>query len=464
MKSLTEKLLVLIAIFSAPLSSLFWIPSAEVLAHGLIYPWPNNSLMMWEFANSYLYSWVSIIGLGSLNTEPSAFLNFTYSFLAIGIAGNSHVGQAFFLYLGFVVCMGGMYVLTQTLGFSKSASIAAGVFYIFSPMVMSGMPIEITNIRLLPFYAATPILFNFCVRSIDSPGKRDLALFGIFSIILGSAGYTGLQFFVLHLILICTYILLKLFSLKPFKVRVATLSQSFYLLVIMFLINLYWLSPLFLDLSGSYAARTEPGYSDIDILRGLSVNIIDGFRMLPYPEQANISPWVAYYYHPVATLVVFSLIMIGIFALLNHDTKKMAMYPGILLIISLFLTKGLKEPFSSLGEFVFLSSPYVTRLFRNPTYLEILVVFAFSLLIGLGIGELVRTSSRKPKKYLIMTVVAVTALFVIFGWQFLIGGPLISSQAELSSAQSVEVPIYFNDFADFLHEDPATYRVLSVPT
>lgn len=462
MKEFKKHIVFPIIILLLSIPSLFWLPPGKILGHGPIYPWPNASIL-WELATKHLFAWVSIGGFGNLNTDPSGFLFHAYSSLAALISGSSHAGQVLFLYFGFVGCIGGMFILARTLGFTSIASLIAGVFYLLSPVVMSGMPIEIVNLRVLPYYIATPVLLSIVVRIINySSARRELALFGIVSILLGSVGYSSLQYFILHLILICTYIVFAIAVAPDQQKRIKIVRRSFVIFIIMFLANFYWLSSILFNLSGAYASRVEPGFSDVNLLRILGIKLIDGFRMLPYPAQARISSWITFYYTPIVTLITFGLVIISGFAFLSPKTRRAAIFPGLLLIITLFLGKGIGEPFSAVGKVIFLSFPYVTRLFRNPIYFATLVVFALALLIGLAIGEIIRIASTKSWRYLIITVVAVATVVVTYGWQFLIGGP-ISSQSIDGRSQTIEVPLYYIELAQFLRDDYRTFRIASLP-
>ncbi|MCM8783430.1 MAG: hypothetical protein NC818_01425 [Candidatus Omnitrophica bacterium] len=464
MKKLNKNFLAILAIFVLPIPSLFWLPRGEVLAHGIIQPWFNVSAL-WENATRYLFAWVNIAGFGNSNTEPSCFLYRAYKALAVAIGGSSHGGQVLFLYFGFVGCMGSMFILARTLGFTPIASLISGAFYLLSPMVMSGMPLEITNLRVLPFYVATPFLFSLVVRAMrPHSSKRELAIFGIVSLFLGSAGYSTLQYFVLHLILIGSYVISSIaLAWSNRDARVKVVRKSLTLFIIMFLANFYWLGHLLFSLHEAYVLRAEPGFTDVGVIEGLSVKLIDGFRMLPYPAHASIFPWVAYYYAPLMTLITFGFVAISAFALLSCKTRCTAIFPGVLLVIILFLGKGIREPLSAVGKIIFLSHPYVTRLFRNPTYFETIAVFALTLLIGLAIGEIMRIASTKSWKHLTIAVITVTTLLVMYGWQFLIGGP-IRSQSKDSCSQSVKVPLCYTEFAQYLHDDDEDFRILSIPT
>lgn len=461
-KKIIKKFWFLIIIFIIPIPSIFWLPRNEVFAHGLILPWaPAN--IMFENATNYLFMWSDHIGFGNINTEPSGFMYYIIAFLAIAIGGSSHIGQVIFLYLGFVGCISSMFIFSRVLGFNKVSSLFAGIFYLLSPMVMSGMPIEITNLRLLPYYIATPILFSIIVYATRLPHNRNaLALFGVASILFGSAGYSGLQYLSLHLIFIVVYgvyvIVVKWSNRGSWLYAVRRLAL---IVIVMFLINLYWLIPIIFNLSEAYAMRAEPGLSDLAIIEGLSVKLIDFFRMLPYPAQANYSPWIAYYYTTALTIIAFCLMVIGISPLFTR-IRQYAILPGLLFIIAMFLAKGVQEPFGWVGERLFLTFPYITRLFRNPTYFGILGVIALALLFGLGTGQIIRIVSNKSWKYSIIVIILFVIILGTFGWQFLIGGP-VKSQLPNQPSQSIKVPEYYMELVKYLRNDSDEYRIVSMP-
>lgn len=459
-----NKIWFLIAILTIPVPSLFWLPADNLLAHGPIYPWPDPSALL-KIAEGYLFSWIDSSGFGSLNTEPAGFLYFLYAALITKVAGSSPLGQALFFYLGFVGCIGGMFLLARTLGFTPVASLVAGVFYLLSPVVFSGMPFEIVNIRLVPYHVATPIFLSIIVRAVNLPlYKKELAILGIVSIFLCSAGYSSLQYFVLNLILLSVYIIFAIIAARPgVRKQFKIIRRSFTVLTVMFLANFYWLSPMLFNLCGAYASRAEPGYADADLLRGLSVKLVDGFRMLPYPDQASISPWIAHYYTTIMTLVTFSFTALGGFAFLSRRTRHFAMFPGLLLIVALFLAKGTKEPLGFLGKSILFFHPYVTRLFRNPGYFELLVVLSLSLLVGLAVGELIRISSTQSLKASIIAVGTIITLTGIYGQQFIIGGAFRSQPVD-GPSQFNEVPNYYKELVHFLCSDSGIYRINSIPT
>jgi len=453
-----KELLIPIAILLVPFFSLFWLPDTEILGHGLTYPWPGLSGIS-DIVGYHLSTW-----LFGPNMDFTSFLFYSYVAIASFIGGSSHTGQILFFYFGYVGCIGGMYFLAKTLGFRPIAALISGVLYLLSPAVISGIPVEIVNLRLLPYFISTPILLTVVIKLFRSAeyGKY-LALLGIVSILLCSAGYGSLQYFVLQLILVAGFAVYYVVSNWTEKDKLQSfVNKAVCILIVIFISNYYWLSSFLFDLNAAFVARHEIGVDDASLLRTLSVKLIDSFRMLPYPNQANISPWIAYYYTPILSIVIFAFAGVGVFSLFTRETRSIALFPAIMLIVLLFLGKGVLNPFAGVGEVIFYSFPYVTRLFRNPNYFNNLTVLFLPLLTGLGLGEIVRMASAKSKKHLALATVCISCLIVIYSWQFVIGGP-IKSQPATNNAQSVKVPQYFADLAYRLKREKLVYRNLEVP-
>jgi hypothetical protein len=454
-----KNLIVFIITGIVPIPCIFWLPEGEVLAHGLIFPWPAGS-GLWEFISNYHLS----IWVFGPNYDFSSSIFYSYAAILASIGISVNTVQIFFLYFGYLGCIVGMFLLARMLGFTSMAALISGVLYLLSPAVFSGMPVEIVNLRILPYYIATPFLLVVTIKIFNSKEYAwYLALLGLVSFLLCVPSYSSLQYFVLHFILLSGFIIFHtITNLANRLILIENSKKAFWSFVVILASNFFWVFPFIAGLQDSYTARAEPGMNDTEILRALSVKLIDGFRMLPYPAQASISPWIAYYYTPIMTAIVFLFAGVGIFSFLRKETRCMALFPGTLLVLILFLGKGVLPPFSDFGNVIFLSMPYATRLFRNPGYFNSLAVFLFPLLIGLGMGEIIRIAKLRGTMHFIITSVSISLLLVVYGWQFIIGGP-INSQPSTSNAQAVKVPQYFADIASQLKEEKLIYRNLEVP-
>ncbi len=375
------------------------------------------------------------------------------------------LGQSGVFFFGYVAIFISMVYLVKTLKQSNTAAILAGVVYLLNPIVFTGLPIEIMNLKLIPFNIATPLIVAATIEVFNSENwKKKLALFAFISLLPGSLGYSSLQYFSIHLLLIVVYCLIKLVeTIGSKKTLLPLLKKIFLVLLLFFLVNTFWLFPLLSNINSSYVARTEPGVSDSGLLHYLSASMPDSLRMLQYPGQSSVSPWMKYYDHPVLVILSFAIIIIGLTSLLIKKVKYYALYPTVLLIVGLFLSKGTLPFFEGLGRIIFLSFPYITRLFRNPTYFGSIIAFSTSVLFGLSSGYLVdRLIKKKNKKLHLFLFIFIVATFVIYGWPYITGSP-IKESTKSPLVQSIKIPQTFIDAMNYLEKDNNDFRVISIP-
>jgi len=464
-KKIKNILPIILIAFSVPLPVLFWLPKDEVLAHGPVYPWPSVSGLL-RIVGHHLFSWNPL----GQNFDFTSSLFYFYSATATFLGGNAHTGQLLFLYFGFLACFVGMFVLAQKLGFSLTASMISGIFYIFTPAVMSGMPLEPVNLRVLPFYVSCPILLYIFIKLISEKDYfKNLFWLGTVTIFICSPAYSSLQYFVLHLLMIAIYAFVDFVITKRDKKRHFLYFGKVILGIILIIFsNFYWLFPMVGNLGIAYAGRKEMGFEedhDFQMVNTTSSKIIDSLRLLPYKTQVYSSPWLKFYYSPFIIFLTFAFVVFAIMTLIFKKTRKLAFFPLILFIVSLFLEKGIKAPFGVVGKIIFLSFPYVTRLFRNLTYFNLLVIFSFSLLIGLGLGELVRLLSIKlrqdfPLKHFLILITL--SLLMIYGWPYM-NGSSVSSQKETGLSQTIKVPKSFIELSQFINDQKIISSFLEIP-
>lgn len=459
---LRKNLPVILIVLLLPVPSLFWLPDGSVLAHGPVYPWPDSE-MLFELSRGYLYAWMESSGFGGPNTEPAGVLFYLYAAVLSWVTGDTHLAQSFFLYSGYSGCLAGVYFLARTLGLGAVPSISAAVFYLLNPVIFSGMPTEALNVRLLPYHIGTPVLLALAVRVINGEGvRKNTALFAAAALFLGSPGYSSLQYFVLMLMLIAVYSAYRLIRGAGVG-RSGTAYRTALVFLVFLVMNAYWLGLFIYDLKGAYASRSEPGYADADLFRGFGLDLLQGFMMLPNSELASSFPWVSEYYGTSVLLVLFFFISIAGYAFISCEGRGKAVFPGILFTVSLFLAKGAKNPFDSLGEAIFLSHPYMARLFRNPFYFELVVILAFALLLGIGIGEILKRSRSISFRAAVATVIALVASGLVYGKVFILGNAVSAGERAISSQYNY-IPDYYRELNAFLRADGNLSRIAAVPT
>lgn len=465
-KKIKNILPIVLVAFLVPIPVLFWIPKGEVIAHGNTYPWPQVSGLL-NIISYHLSSWSSSSGQ---NFDFVSSLFYLYATVVTFLGCNAHIGQLLFLYFGFLASFVGMFILTKKLGHSTIASVISGFFYLITPPVMSGMIIEPVNLKILPFYISSPILLYIFIKLVNERNYfKNLALLVIVTIFVCSPAYPSLQYFVLHLLLVAVYVLVDfLLAWKNKKLLLSHFIKAVSGFTLFILANSYWLFSLITNFNAAYIVRREIGYQDDhdwQMVNMTSSKIIDALRFLPYTLQVTVSPWLKFYYTPFITFLTFIFTGFVISALIPKRTRKLALLPFILLIISLFLEKGIREPLGIAGKVIFLSIPYITRLFRNLTYFNLLIAFSFSILIGLGVGEFIRLLFIKFRKYTLIKyflILLVLASVIAYGWPY-ISGSLIKSQEETETSQTLNIPDSFIGLSRFITKEKTLSNFVEIP-
>ncbi|MBE7415452.1 MAG: hypothetical protein HS130_09620 [Deltaproteobacteria bacterium] len=86
--------------------------------------------------------------------------------------------------------------------------------------------------------------------------------------------------------------------------------------------------------------------------------------MLLAPELANSFPGLSIT-GPLPIAALFFFISIAGLAFLSREERERAIFPGMAAALSLFLAKGTKAPFDSIGEVIFFA-PVYDKAFQEP--------------------------------------------------------------------------------------------------
>lgn len=442
----------------APLPALYWIPAGEVIGHGLIYPWPSTDAML--VATWYsLFSWMH-----GPNWEFSSALFNLYAYLSLSVLNDPSLAQSVLLYTGLVLCISGVVVLSRAIGLPAHIGIFAGLFYIYSPFVMGGLPLAPLNIRVLPFYATTPwLLVAVRLVLVAHSQAKALAFLAILSVFVASPGYSTPQYLVLHLLL-----LIALSATNAFNAYDKTKSmQYWYRLLsacaVLVLANAWWLFPGIYHIDAVYSSRAEPGFSDGDILRGASGSILDILLLgiSNYQVMTTLHSWMGYYRQPIYIICVFILAGCVMLAASRSDLKARIRPFLLTALVIIFIAKGVSPPFAIILDASFSTWPFLGRLFRNPTYFGSIYVFLFSFLFAFGVSHLALLISGMCKKlhskcHVVLLYGCGFTIIMLYGWPFVTGGP--------ASNSTVRVPQYFTDLVAFLNtREEVVARTIELP-
>ncbi len=459
-RSFLKKYWAILLIFLIPIPSLFWLPPNHLFSSGLTYPLPPGDGII-NFMKVYMYAWANITGFASPNYDTTSILYYGLLGLFNYFTESVHYAQSLFLYINYIGIIGGMYVLCRTLRLNHSASLFAGVFYLFTPSISTGMPFSPIGVRVLSFYVFLPVTTAVLIQTLKSQTIKAWCFFGIVSF-LATISFSSLQYFIIQNTIHLFLIFFVFLGVKNKCTKFNFFTSTFLKFTgIVLFSNSYWMIPLFTSFNAYYVYRGEPGFSDSALLSGTGFTFLDGFRFLPYPIK-DLYQWAPFYYGPFLTFIAFLFTFLAILALLSKENRQKSILFSIILITALFLGKGTKNPLSELGSFIFLSIPYITRLFRNLTYLEIPVIFATAVLIAISLHNIISILKHQGKVAVLSLSVLLIFSISVYGIPFFSGSYMKDNP--LGTSMSLTVPNYYKEIADFLGQDNNLFRILSIPT
>jgi len=296
----------------------------------------------------------------------------------------------------------GAYCLGKRLKLNPYVSFAAGILYIFSPIIFTR--IVAGYIYYLVAYFLSPLILASFLKGKEENKNR----YFIIAALLLSFATVQLQF------LPMVFLILLIFSLLDFKRIKKSIMGLF---IIMSLTFLMILSPILL--SQFIVKSSELPFNPRQLLSYFTVttasDLAKSFRMLGYEGMpysylnlgtgkdlfsfnVGIIPnWVFY--------VDFLLPIIG-FSVLFFRRDKYAISFALISVIGLFLLKGTNPPLSGLFVFLFTHGFYI---FRELWHIAFLYGFAITFLVAFFIDRL-RQFKSKP---IIKVPISVALIFII---------------------------------------------------
>jgi hypothetical protein len=376
---------------------------------GFFHDWPIGPFteMNRFYANGGMYVWNSQLG----NTIYFTDWIFRLSLIPFSILDGEVLTKGLLL---LIITLSGFsaFYLGKQLKLSTFSSFAAGVLFIFSPIVFTR--IVAGYIYYLIAYFLTPLILTLFLKGKEE-NKNKINKFFIIAGLLTSFAVIQVQFLVIILII------LLVFSLIDFR----KLKLSFLGLIIVFSITfLIDLSPIVLSqiLVKNANSYSNPLQLSISYYETLSAsNLTKSFRLLGYESHPYgytnigtshdplfrfnagvIPPWIFY--------LDFLLPIVGFSALIFRKDKYTLSF-AVISLIGLFLLKGLNPPFPSVFSFIFVHGFYI---FRELWHISFLYGFGISFLIAFFLERLLisrttrrittttpslSTSSNKPINY-----------------------------------------------------------------
>lgn len=364
------------------------------------------------------------------------------------------------------------YFISILIGKKPLPSLVGSIFYMANVSVI----FSVLSAGMNWMRAFLPLILALFVRLIQKqvsgePAKHSLVCFMlVFSISLSfltvNAALLVISFFCLGL----TALYVALVEKKKIKVLLGSIK----VLAFSIMASLWWIIPFALlalqnvgsVVEGANVWNWAWSHSRASILNILWLNAYWGWR----PEYY---PFIGYYSNPGVILTTFVPIIIVAFGLLFSQRKRILRYyfTGIILV-AMFLAKGLHPPFEQLNAFLYQHIPGFSVLFRESvSKFNFMITFFLAPVLACGVNSVltnveVHLPSKRPllKKAVSFSVVAVLILTIMVSSAPIFLGLVAETKTEqLPSPSYVSVPEYWFKLGDYFSNDTDDFRVLVTP-
>ena len=412
-----------------------------------------------------LYLWTdNSLGNPSPNASFSCYgllfglLNFLFN--SIGLT------QIIFYSLFFLISTLSMqYLVHIVYPKKKQAKIVAGLFYIFNIFLLQ----TLWNIGMIVTYAFLPLLLALLIKLLTTKQNiiKQSIIFGlVFSI---TASISSMNVANIALILIALSFVSFYYIIFERRIEFKyILTNIGFLTVFVLLFSIWWIIPII----NHYLLSATQFQNELNVLswsfthnRASFMNLFMlngnwGFRPEYFPYYNVYSETI------FASLLFVPIILASLSLFFKNGKIKLNSYLLLIVVILLFLAKGLHEPLSFVNLFLYNSIPFM-NMFREPVSKFTMLMIPFiALLIGFSINEISDKISHFPNS----TIKSGSKLFsIVFALIFIICAfPLIVNPIETKTEQVpfssyVKIPQYYYDASEWLDEKQDNYNLLVTP-
>jgi len=389
------------------------------------------------FANGGFYIWDSQSGN---KLYPTDWI-FRVSVIPFSFLGGEVLSK---MLLVFILTLSGFsaFCLAKQLKLGSFYSFAAGILYIFSPIIFSR--IVAGHIYYLIAYSLSPLILSSFLKGREEDNKKYFVVSGL----LTSFAIIQFQF------LIMIFIILLVFSLVDHKkIKKSALGLT----VIFSLAFLIDLSPLVF--SGIlYIKESSIPFSPLELLSSHDIltasNLTQSIRLLgadshPYSyvnlsQNGTIPSWILY--------LDFIIPIVGFSSLIFRKNIYTISF-AVIAAIGLFILKGLNPPLSIIFKTIFLNGFYI---FREIWHISFLYGFSLSFLVALFLWKNNFRLNKFNNYFKILFSLLLISLVVISN-----GYPLLTGNFA-GYLQNYNLPEDYHRLYDSLSTN-STYNILILP-
>lgn len=189
---------------------------------------------------------------------------------------------------------------------------------------------------------------------------------------------------------------------------------------------------------------------------------MQGFWSWPNPSYFS---WASWYQHGPYHWTLYAPFILAIVSLILSPSWRVRAL-ATLIIISLFIAKGVHNPLGFINRYLYLHVPYFWLLRDPQMEMDIILYLSLYTLAGIGLSELLVQSRKRlgaqsnPSLVVSASIVVVTLLIN--------GAPLLNGTAyqgviSHSFKSAISIPSYWPKMANYLKKSGGPYGVLILP-
>ncbi len=384
---------------------------------------------------------------------------------------DNYIIEAIFFGSLFLISGLSIYKLTSTVfpTIGNKYYFASVLFYWFNPTSL----VNVWNRFLynyMVFWALLPLaLYLFLKGIIVKKFKYSLIL--SLSTVLFSYALSSPAFNILFWIMLsgtAMFLFIVKYCDRLFIVKYYVLSMVCYLLL-----NTWWILQLltFMVSSGYSSAienffSSEGNYEGLELLSDLLGRFVNNFRYLHGTFFDSGPVWARYFTYPGIKSLQYIVPAIIIWAIYAGRKKVFVLLFGTLYLLSLFLMKGIGQPFGILFQQLFLSST-IFQVFRNPfEKFSLIYITASAILFAYGFYLLMNNPKIKTTYKTLLNAGVFIFLIAIWGFPFLSGYVFKSTDIHDNKKLrdvDIEVPNYYDSANTWLMSQKGDFRFITFP-
>jgi hypothetical protein len=440
-----------------------WVRPSYVVAKGDYFPYAfnlgslNNDAFLWSNNN-----------FGS----PIPTAAYTLYGLFWGILQFLHLSvgldQIILLAVQFAGAALSMIYLTKSVyPRQRFAAITASAFYIFNFFIL----MNLLNVGMMFTYSFLPLLIALFIKSLKQSERifRNSLAFGIVFAIVASVSSINFADDVLIGVSLVSVFVYYLVIERKIKAR-RILGNLAVVLIITLLLSAWWIVPILVYYVPTSSTQLQSNVNVLDwswtqtrasFMNLFWLNGVWGWR----PEYVS---YYNYYSNNFALMVlVFMPFLIAAAGLYFRDeNRKLNAYLMLVLLLFLFLAKGLHEPFGLANLFLYNNVPFM-NMFREPVSKFSMIAVPFlALLVGFAVDKIAGipalSVSGRRQVYSKVMVVGCIVIFIVASFPIL-SNPIESKTEQIPFSSYVQIPQYWYDASKWLNGFGGDFRILITP-